>query len=94
MQLSFVSVRFLPGVPIFAVYHPGWVGREMYRPGRGHRWGRHRRRWPGAGSAIIGVSDTGSAIIGSSSGGSAVIGGVGDSGMSSAECRHEERCHS
>jgi hypothetical protein len=56
---SFVSVRFLPAVPTFAVFdlltvleaksadHPGWVGRKMYRPGRRRRCSHHlghRRR--------------------------------------------------
>ncbi len=41
--------------------HPGWVVREMYRPGRGV-----------GGAAICGVG-TGSAIIGNTEAGSAVI---------------------
>ncbi len=53
---SFVSVRFLPAVPTFAVFnfmtvfeaksadHPGWVGRKMYRPGQQRRRSRHLRR--------------------------------------------------
>ncbi len=69
---SFVLVRFLPAVPTFAVFyfmtvlkaesadHPGWVGREMYRPGR--------RR---AGSAVIGgagvVGDAGMVVGGMAS---------------------------
>jgi hypothetical protein len=69
---SFVTVRFLPAVPTFAVCnfrlfeaksadHPGWVVREMYRPVRGI-----------GGAAICGVG-TGSAIIGNTEAGSAII---------------------